>query len=178
MLLVIIVTVIVVVHCCVLHIYIHIYIYIYIYTLDIYMICEHILLITFLNKPELFFAHIKWSQVFLYDSHNLTSVICLHTVCSFWPIDRALWGAATLGQSRHGSNRNEGLLHIPQISKARPSPSDCLMSYPGHSLRGTYTSAEMQSVYSTAQPTELHLFWDDSNNFLKFGWIWTKNGGA
>ena len=31
------------------------------------------------------------------------------------------------------------------------SPSDCLMSYLGHLLQGSYLSAEMQSVYSTAQ---------------------------
>ena len=30
------------------------------------------------------------------------------------------------------------------------SPSDCLVSYPGHSLGGeSYSSAEKQSVYST-----------------------------
>ena len=33
-----------------------------------------------------FFLHkVKWFQVLLYNSHNLTSVICLHTVCSIWP---------------------------------------------------------------------------------------------
>ena len=30
------------------------------------------------------------------------------------------------------------------------SPSDCLVSYPGHSLEGSYPSAEVQLVYSTA----------------------------
>ena len=29
-------------------------------------------------------------------------------------------------------------------------PSDCLVSDPGHSLEGSYTSAEVQLVYSTA----------------------------
>ena len=53
-----------------------------------------------------------------------------------WPSDRALSGAGTLGQSEPGSNGNEGVLHIPQISKAGTLPSDCLMSYPGHSLVG------------------------------------------
>ena len=42
------------------------------------------------------------------------------------------------------------VLCIPQISKA--SPSGGLMSYPENSLGGgSYPSAEMQSVYSTAQ---------------------------
>ena len=30
------------------------------------------------------------------------------------------------------------------------SPTDCLASYPGHSLGESYFSTEMQSVYSTA----------------------------
>ena len=30
------------------------------------------------------------------------------------------------------------------------SPSDCLVSYPGPSLRESYLSAKMQSMYSTA----------------------------
>ena len=39
------------------------------------------------------FRPIRRSAFFkLYNSHNLTSVICLHTVCSIWLIDRALSG--------------------------------------------------------------------------------------
>ena len=41
------------------------------------------------------------------------------------------------GQSGPGSNGNEGVLHIPQgPSITGTSPSDCLLSYPGHSLVG------------------------------------------
>ena len=66
-------------------------------------------------------------------------------------MDRALLGATTPGQSGPGSNGNEGVLCIPQSSStAGTSPSDCLVSYPGHSLGGSYPSAEKQSVYSTA----------------------------
>ena len=56
------------------------------------------------------------------------------------------------GQSGPGSNGNEGVLRIPQSSStAGTSPSDCLVSYPGHSLGGgSSPSAEVQSVYSTA----------------------------
>ena len=35
-------------------------------------------------------------------------VICLHTVCSIWPIDRILSSATTLSQSGPGTNGNEG----------------------------------------------------------------------
>ena len=70
---------------------------------------------------------------------------------SIWPIDRTLSGVTTLGQSRPGSNCNEGVLHISQSSSITgASPSDCLVSFSGHSLDESYPSAEKQSVYSRA----------------------------
>ena len=52
---------------------------------------------------------------------------------SIWPIDMTLLGATTLGQSGTGSNGSEVVLHIPQSSSITgTSPSDCLVSYPGH----------------------------------------------
>ena len=68
-----------------------------------------------------------------------------------WPLS----GATTSGQSGPGSDGNKGVLCIPQSSSLTgTSPSDCLGSYPGHSLGGgSYPSAEKQSVYSTA-PTD------------------------
>ena len=78
---------------------------------------------------------------------------------SIRPIDRTLSGATILGQSEPGSNGNEGLLRIrqrPSISGI--SPSDCVMSYPGHSLKGSYPSTVKQSVYSiTPKPTGQYL---------------------
>ena len=48
-----------------------------------------------------------------------------------------LSGATTPGPSGPGSDGNEGVLRIPQSSSiAGTSPSDCLVSYPGHSLGG------------------------------------------
>ena len=61
-----------------------------------------------------------------------------HIVCSFWPIDRTLSGATTTGQSGLESIDNEGVLHIPQISKVGASPSNGLMSIPGYSLDGGF----------------------------------------
>ena len=50
-----------------------------------------------------------------------------------------------------GSNGNEGVLRIPQgPSITGNSPWDYLVLYSGHSLGGSYPSAEVQSVYSTA----------------------------
>ena len=73
---------------------------------------------------------------------------------SIRPINRTQSGATTLGQSEPGSDGNEGLLRIPQSSSiTEASLSYCLVSLTGHSLWESYPSAEMQSVYSTAQPT-------------------------
>ena len=63
----------------------------------------------------------------------------------FYLTHRTLSGATILGQSGLGSNGNKRVLCITQSS-----PSDCLVSYPGHLLGESYPSAEMQSVYSTA----------------------------
>ena len=73
---------------------------------------------------------VKWFQVLLYNSHNLTLVICLHTVCSIWPINRTLSGPITLSKSGPGSNGCGGVLYIPQISKAGSLLLDSFMSYP------------------------------------------------
>ena len=55
-------------------------------------------------------------------------------------MDRALSGATTPSQSGPGSNGNEGVLRIPQSSCITgTSPSDCLVSYPGHSFGGYLT---------------------------------------
>ena len=54
---------------------------------------------------------------------------------SIWPIDKTLSGATTPGHSGPGSDGNKGLLHIPQSSSITgTSTSDCLVSYPEHSL--------------------------------------------
>ena len=58
---------------------------------------------------------------------------------SIWPIDRTLSGAATLGLSGPGNDGYKGVLLIPQsFSITRASPSDCLVSYPGHELEDSY----------------------------------------
>ena len=63
-----------------------------------------------------------------------------HSICGTTP-----------GQSEPGSDGNKEVLCIHQSSSiTEASPSDCLVSYPGHSLGGSYPSAEMQSAYSTA----------------------------
>ena len=79
---------------------------------------------------------------------------------SIWPLDRTLSGATTQGQSGTGIDGNEGVHCIPQSSIITGAlPSDCLMSYPEYSSGKSYSSAEMQSVYSSAlHPDNRTLF--------------------
>ena len=67
-------------------------------------------------------------------------------------MDRTLSGATIPDQSGLGSDGNEGVLRIPQSSSITGSSlSDCLVSYPGHSLVGvSYPSSGMKSLYSAA----------------------------
>ena len=45
------------------------------------MICKQIVLVIFLNEPELIcLPTIKWFQFLLYNTNNSTLIICLHTV--------------------------------------------------------------------------------------------------
>ena len=74
---------------------------------------------------------------------------------SIWPTDRTLSDVITLDQNEPGSDGDEEVLYISQRSNITgASPLDCLISYPGHLLGGCYSSAEMQSVYSSA-PADL-----------------------
>ena len=73
---------------------------------------------------------------------------------SIWAIDKTLSGTTTPGQSGLGSDSNEGVLRITQSSSiTEATPSDCLVSYTGHSLGESYPSAETQSVYFAANRT-------------------------
>ena len=68
---------------------------------------------------------------------------------SIWLIERTLSDATTPSKSGSRSDGNEEVLHILQsYSITEASPSDCLVSYPGHSLEEPYPSAEMRSVCS------------------------------
>ena len=70
-------------------------------------------------------------------------------------IDKTQSGATTPGQSGPGSNYNEGVLRIPQSSSINElSPSDWLVTYPGHSLVRSVTP--LHSVYSAAPDDWAH----------------------
>ena len=78
---------------------------------------------------------VKWSVLFLTIQFNASHLFAHSlSVEQFYLTHTILSGATTPGWSGPGSNGNEGALHIPQSSKTGASPSDCLMSYPGHLL--------------------------------------------
>ena len=77
---------------------------------------------------------------------------------SIWPIDRTLSTATTRSQSGPGSDGNEGALHIPQSSSiAGISPSNCLVSYPGHSL-GEFYSIYRDAVGVFCSPSQIEPY--------------------
>ena len=80
-----------------------------------------------------------------------TIQFCISTqFSSIWLIDKTLSSDITLGQGGPGNAGNEEALRNPQSSSIWTSASDFLVSYSGHSLGESYSSAEKQSVYSTA----------------------------
>ena len=77
--------------------------------------------------------HFSVSTQFKYQNNSLSSNLVSH-ISSIWPIDRTLLGTTTPGHSWPGSDGNDGGIHIPQSSSITGTlPSDCLVSYPGHS---------------------------------------------
>ena len=66
----------------------------------------------------------------------------------------ALSGTTIPGQRGPGSDGNEGVLRIPQSSSiAGTSPSDCLVSYLGHSLGGLIPLKTRRRSILQPQPT-------------------------
>ena len=63
-----------------------------------------------------------------------------------------LSGVTTWGQSEIESDGDEGVLFFLQSSSiTEATPSDCFVSYLGHSLGNSYSSAEMQPMYLAAK---------------------------
>ena len=67
-------------------------------------------------------------------------------------MDRTQSGATTRAQSELGSNENEEVLYILKSSRTGASPSDCLVSYLGHSLEESYPSAVGNHPNDTSYP--------------------------
>ena len=118
-----------------------------------------------LNTQTVLFGTVQYSI----STVSMLKIIIFQTIqfsicIQFSPIlliDRTLPGNTTPYQSGPGSDGNEGVLRIPQSSCITVAPpSDCLVSYPWHSLRESYHSEEKQSVYSTALADwAIDIFW-------------------
>ena len=73
---------------------------------------------------------------------------------SIWPTDTTLSGATTPGQSGPGSNGNEGVFSILQISNITgASLSDCLVSYPAQMLWGAVLPLSRDAVSEFCSPS-------------------------
>ena len=122
-------------------------------TVKSFQYCYRILIIQF------FISHLF--------EHKLNSFKCSKWLnISFWPIDRTLTGTSTQGHSGSGSNWNEGVLCISQSSSiTEASTSNCFVSYLGHLLGESYSSIEMQSVYSAA-PVDLATGYSLKESYL------------
>ena len=114
------------------------------------------------------------SIVFVYTQLNVKTVLfqiiqfSIGTqFSSIWPIDRTLSSATTPDQSGTGSDGNEGVLHIPQSSSITgTSPSDCLVSYPGHSWGvGSSPLQRCSWCILQPQPTGPNLFLISDKHF-------------
>ena len=80
-------------------------------------------------------------------------------------MDKALSGATTPDQSEPGSNGNEGVLCITQSpSITGTSPSDCLVSYLGHSLGDLTPLQRCSRCILQPQPT--------GQGLLGFSWVY------
>ena len=89
---------------------------------------------------------VSMSRLFYFKQFSLAHKTVLFQVTQFsirtqfssiWPIDRALSAATTPGLNKPESDANEEVFRVPQSSSnTGTSPSDCLESYPKHSLWG------------------------------------------
>ena len=90
---------------------------------------------------------------------------------SIWPIDNTLSGVTTLSQPGSGSDDSDWVFSIPQrSSNTRTSPSDCLVSYPLHSLGGVLSLCRDADgvFYSTSRlVTSLSEMVDICNSLLR-----------
>ena len=78
---------------------------------------------------------VKWPNSYISSNSLLHTYTVQQPNCVIWPIDRTLSGSTTPGQSGPGTDGDEGALCILQSSNiTEASPSDCLVSYSGHSL--------------------------------------------
>ena len=102
-----------------------------------------------IKNQSFIYSKVKLSSSSISDNLILHKSFLYMSHSSIWPIDRALSGTTTPGLSVPEGNTNEGVFRISQ-SITEASPSDCFVSYLGHTLEDSYPPAEMHSEYSEA----------------------------
>ena len=150
------------------------------------MICKHILLITFLNKPRFILYYPQLNDIksrCVSQIVQLNIVICLHTFndktvlfqttqfnisnfgtvfmssTSICNIDRTLSGATTPGQNGPGCNDNEVLLFIPQRFYTGTSPSGYFFFVISRKLVGRILSLCKDAVGVFSNTSRLGTTW-------------------
>ena len=72
-------------------------------------------------------------KLFYFKQFDLVSVICTQFKCQTVLFNPYIGPYQEPGQSGSGNDGSEGVFRIPQSSSSvGASPSDCLVSYPGH----------------------------------------------
>ena len=104
------------------------------------------------------------------------SIIHLLFQClNFKQFYRTLSDATTPSQGEPGSDGNEEVFHIPKIFRTSATPSDCLASYPRHSLGARFTPRQRCSRCTPQpQPTWLRSFECLNQDILIDRQGWTK----
>ena len=99
------------------------------------------------------------SKTFLFQAIQFSQIALTQTIHFCMRIDRALLGATIPGQCGPGSNVKEGVLHIPQsCSITGNSPSDCLVSYPGHLLVWGSLQSCSRSILQPRQLGNIYIY--------------------
>ena len=114
-------------------------------------------LVWFYGIPSSFLPTVECIQVLLYNSHNLSSIICMHAVCSIQSIDRTLSGVTIADQSGPGSNDYKGVLYILQIS----SHATRLFNVISRTFVGGGLTPQQRCCWCIiqSQPTRLKISW-------------------
>ena len=98
---------------------------------------------------------------------------------SIWPMDRFLSDATTPGQSEPGGDGKKEELHISQsFSITEATPTDCLVSYLGHSLGESYLSAApvnwasifYNTIWQSRKVLETRMWYDHPVNNTCIGY--------
>ena len=106
-----------------------------------------------------FLQTVEWFQVSFYNKPSLTSVICLHTICSTWLIDKTISGATPLSKWSLEQWQWIGSPHSPNIE-------DWSLAIKMFNVISGNIFAKMLSVYSITPVDWAGWNWINTKPFL------------